>query len=85
MKYPTFEIVCYTNMHHEDGKIEAHRWMDENGRPTEKIKIIKKYNDGSVKRKTFDGETAWSQAANYWNDTLHWSSNWIELPTHPPL
>ncbi len=60
--------------------------MDKDGRPTERIKIVRtrdKYPGRT--QKTFDGETAWSRAANHWNDVLHWSNNWLELPMHPPL
>ena len=87
MSYPRWEMVAWSHMHHEEGVQEAHRWMDEGGRPTEKVKI-KRFDGRSnskLSEKTFDGETAWSRAVSYWNDVLHWSDNWYELPMHPPL
>lgn len=87
MSYPRYEVVAWSHMHHKDGIQEAYRWMDKDGRPTEKIKISRKAYESNLEKTwvTFDGETAWSSAVRHWNEVLHWSNNWLEIPMHPPL
>jgi len=81
-----YELVAVDRMHHEDGVIEAYRWYNEQGRPTDKIKIIKRTHDECYHpyNKVFDGEQAWCNAARYYSDSLHWSNQYHELPQHPP-
>ena len=89
MSYPRYEVVAWSHMHHFKGTQEAYRWMDKDGRPTEKIKIVRTRpvdgDDSARDVTTFDGETAWSSAIRHWNEVLHWSNNWLEIPMHPPL
>ena len=43
MSYPRWEAVAWSHMEYNKGIQEAYRWMDKDGRPTEKIKIVRKH------------------------------------------